>query len=60
MWEKLKGSRKFAAAVTSLVVATIGVFTDVVSPEMIESIMTTLWVFIVGQGIADAGNGGSQ
>ena len=61
MWKKIKNSRKFRTLITAviglLVVDVAGVD---LSPTIIASIVGIIMSYIVGQGIADSGNGGSQ
>ena len=60
MWNKVKNSRKFWAAVTSIVVVIVGTLDIGIDEATATKIVATLIAFIVGQGVADAGNGGSQ
>ena len=56
MWDKLKSSRKFWASV-------IGVVTAVAKGAGVEipgEVLQMIMVYVVGQGVADIGNGKPQ
>ena len=56
MWDKLKSSRKFWASVIGVAVAVAKSAGVEIPDEVIQMIM----VYVVGQGIADVGNGKPQ
>ena len=61
MWSKVKNSRKFRTLITAIIgLIVVDVAGLSLSPEMIASIVGLVMSYIVGQGIADAGSGGSQ
>jgi hypothetical protein len=61
MWEKVKNSRKFRTMVTAIIgLVIVDVAGLDLGVEAIAGIVGIVMSYIVGQGVADAGNGGSQ
>ena len=61
MWEKVRNSRKFRTMVTAIIgILIVDIAGLDLGQEAIAAIVTIVVGYIVGQGIADNGNGGSQ